>query len=385
MNITGKLTDQLFNSDILKRNIERLRTCNPEDIAQVLERLEGKGVRFSKLMDEEQLSQFLSVRGIAIEELVEDSRETRRLNEGVEGALGQDMSYLHTWITYKPIDNLRIIKNIENYDRDWKPPIDNKPLYAISEYGVTVQDFQRISNVELILESLRGCALLYSTQTSKSHKYMSLRSDLSSLIESLVGLKDFKWPMILFPEIRYFRKRTAEEIRHLRKLEGEKADEILRKEDLEREKIQKEYDEFKKNPEHPVKIITFWDRETKEVLCKITIEEYLSEKGADFSNWKRNKHVESREGQKLEYDLIPQNKFSQDRISQMIQGCKDKFEKKPSHWLDTERGFIERNKKTYQEKIEADRKKYADVVRKYDYLIPALKVINSDIFDGWKI
>ena len=347
LTIIEKITDKLFTDQIKRPHIEALKKENPELIKRILLRIAKKEVFADRVMYEDELRIFLAQRGIDFGEFVEESRWSERQSEGMRSPDGKDMSYLIEKIFYKPVGNVRIFKTSYIYDRDWKPSMEVKPTYGIVVTGVSVEDFISGSqDMARILTHLRGCGLVYISKFQSTIRYASTREDLKALVSNLSALSQFKWSFIQTPEMKYFRPRTTEETENTRRILGEGANEFLKKEDQERERIQAEYQEWKKQPkkyhERPVTVM-----KDKQVVQRISHREFEEEKRREFVNWKSNKIIHQRTENdriinQVEVRLVPDEMFSDKMVNDIITKCEEAWKDKSKHFLEMMEEFIER-------------------------------------------
>lgn len=382
--ILDRLTDSLFADEIKEPHIKALEGENPQLVEQILVRIARKEAFADRVMEEDELRLFLARKGIDFGELVEESRYPERQFEGWKTPDGRDMSYALEKIFYKPVGSVRIFKNTYVYDCDWKPPVELKPSFGVTVTGVSVEDFVAGSpDIPRILNHLRGCGLVYVSKFEGAPRYASIREDLKQLISNLSALSQFRWSMIQIPEMKYFRPRTPEETKNTRAILGKGAEEFLRKEDQDRERIQEEYRKWKEQPEHyheaPLDIMS-----DNKVIMRISHKEYAVEKKLDFANWKSNKMVllptrKNGSVDRLEVPLFPNGMFSEERLDKLIATCQETWEKEPEHFLDMEKEFLERDRKRYEQDVKTVRERFAAIIEKYAYLKPVFASINKDV------
>jgi hypothetical protein len=382
--ILVSLTDTLFTDQIKEPHIKALKREDPELVKQILVRIARKEAFADRIMNEGELRAFLALRGIDFGEFVEQSRHSERQSDGMKSHDGRDMSYLLEKVSYKPVGNVRIFKTSYVYDRDWKPPTELEPTYGVVVTGVSVEDFVSGSqDIGRILKHLRGCGLVYTSSYQGAARYASMREDLKGLILSLSDLSQFKWVTIQIPEMKYFRPRTPEETENIRRILGEGADEFLRKEDQERERIQDEYRKWKEQPKHyhegPLEI-----ESSSRIVQRIFHRDFEAEKKQDFVNWKTNKIVHlnvKKDGalDRVEMQLLPDEMFTEMKLGELITKCQEIWKEEPTHFLDMMEEFLKRDKQQYEEDVKKARARIADIVAKYDYLKPVFASINKDV------
>ena len=381
--ILERLTDSLFTDRIKEPHIKALKGENPEVAKQALERIARKEVFADTIMHEDELRVFLAQKGIDFGEFVEESRHSERQFEGMKSHDDRDISYSIEKVFYRPVGNVRIFKTSFLYDRDWKPSIENEPTYGVTVTGVSVEDFVSGSqDIARMLNHLRGCGIVYVSSFQGTARYASIREDLKGLMLSLSDLSQFKWSMIQVPEMKYFRARTPEETQNTRTILGKDADEFLRKEDQDRERIQEEYRKWKEQPEHyherPFEIAS-----GSRVVQRISHRDFEAEKKRDFVNWKSNKiiHLHVKEDgsvDRIEMRLLPDAMFTEKMLSELITKCQETWKEEPKHFLDLEKEFLERNRERYVQDVKKVRERFADIVKKYDYLKLVFASINKD-------
>jgi hypothetical protein len=382
--ILATLTDSLFTDQIREPHIKALKGEDPELVKQVLVRIAGKEVFADRVMDEDGLRAFLALKGIGFGELAEESKQSERQLEGMKSAEGRDMSYLIEKISYKPIGNVRVFKASYVYDQNWKPPTDDRPSYGVTVAGVSVEDFVSGSqDIPRILNHLRGCGLVYVSSLQDAPRYASIKEDLKALILSLSSLSQFKWSMIQYPEMKYFRARTPEETEHTKTLLEKGAEDYLKKEDQDRERIQEEYRKWREQPEHYYPMLLDIKKGDK-VIQRISHRDFVAEKKQDFANWKSNRIIyllTKQDGSvdRVEAQLLPDGVFKEEKLGELIATCEEAWKGEPRHFLDNEKESVKMHKERYEEDAKHAKEQFADVVEKYNYLKPVFASINKDI------
>jgi len=382
--ILVRLTDSLFTDNIKEPHIKALKDENPELVKQVLVRIARKEMFADRIMQEDELRTFLTRKGIDFGEFVEESRHSERQYEGWKSHDGKDMSYSLERVSYRPVGKVRMFKTSYVYDRDWKPPVEHKPRYGVIVAGISVEDFvSGCPDIVRVLNHLRGCGIVYVSSFQGTPRYASIREDLKGLILNLSNLSQFKWSLIQIPEMQYFRPRTLEETESTRTILGKDADEFLRKEDQDRERIQDEYRKWKEQPEHyheRLLEIVSGDR----VVQRISHREFVAEKKQEFVNWKSNKVIHlnvKADGSidRVEMRLVPDEMFSDKMLNEIIAKCQETWKEEPKHFLDLMKESLERDKKLYEEDVERFKRHFADVIEKYHYLKPVFASIDKDV------
>jgi hypothetical protein len=382
--ILATLTESLFTDKIREPHIKALRGENPELVKQVLVKIAGKEALADRVMNEDGLRAFLHQMGIEFGELAEESVRSERQFEGQMSYDGRDMSYSIQKVTYKPVGNVRIFKTSYVYDRDWKPPTGHKTSYGVTVTGVSVEDFFSGSrDAARILNHLRGCGIVYISNIQGAARYASIKDDLKALVLNLSELSLIKWSMIQIPEMNYFRARTQEETELTKAILGKDAEDYLKKEDQDRERIQEEYREWIKEPEHyyPVPLDI---KRGDTVVQRISHQDFVAEKKRKFSNWKSDKIIQlltRQDGSKdtIESRLLPEDMFTEAKLGQLIAECEKIWKEEPKHFLDFERESVKMHKERYDEDVKNAKKRFTEIIAKYDYLKPAFTAINKDV------
>ena len=385
LSLIADLTNILYDDALRRPYIDKLRTLTSELVKEVLLKISKKEVSADMVLFENDLKAFLQSKSVDFSELVEDFVYTQREFE-VKGANGKDISYLFERTHYKPIGNIRVFRSRYIFDRDWKPsPELFKTTYGVTISGVSIGDF--ISNkAELleVLDTLRKAGLAYAIKSKEGIRYASIRNDLKSLVIDLDEMSHFKWPFIQIPEMKYFRPRTPEETEITRKIIGKGAEEFLKKEDEEKVKLLKEYEEWKKQPEHYFEnAIDILDK-NRRIVERITHKEFVEEKKVNFQNWKQNKKAMLVEqAGKMVTVFIPffvDKNMDQKWLEGLVETCEKTWQGQPKHYLDMQKEWIEESKKKYMDMIKRVREEYVEVLKKYEYLIPVLRLLNPDVF-----
>ncbi len=254
LSLIAEMTDLLYSEDFKQPYITKLSTFSPEVVKEVLLKISMRQHWADKVVDEEGLKELLREKGIDMSELIEESiyREEDKKKGNKEKNLLPPMEK----IQYKPIGNIRVFRNrlilneLKTLEKSTRERLE-KPTYGVMFSSITLKDFV-YQNPALadILDTLHRSGLVYVVKTKDEIRYASAKEELEWLIYSLKELTDFKWSFIQVPEMKYFRPRTQEETKNMRRILGEKTDEFLKKEDEEKERIQKEYAEWKREPVH---------------------------------------------------------------------------------------------------------------------------------------
>jgi hypothetical protein len=384
-NILATLTNSLFTDQIKEPHIKALQGENPEPIKQVLAKLAAKEALADRVMHEDELRAFLRQKGIDFGELVEESKHLERQHEGIKSYDGHDMSYLMEKIAYAPIGNVRVFKTCYVYDREWKPPTEDKPTYGVTVAGVSLEDFiSGSADIGRIMNHLKGCGIVYVSKLKGVPRYASVKDDLKALVLSLMNLTQIKWMMIQIPEMKYFRTRTPEETEQTKTALGASAEEYLKKEDQDRERLQREYQEWKRQPEHfysePLDVM----RE-KTVVQRISHRDFVAEKKQNFANWKSNKITQflTRQDGKvdeLESQLLPNDMFNEEMLGKIIAKCEETWKEPPRHFLEYEEESVRMHKQLYADDVKKAKEQFADVIKRYEYLKPVFTIMNKDVF-----
>lgn len=380
----AELTDFIYEDSFKHQYISKLKTFPPELTKEVLLRISKKDRWADKVFfEEEKLKAFLASEGINFNELVEDIIHIEKEEDESDESVGLRLEKVY----YKPIGSIRIFRTRFIHKKRQENAHDRfKPVYSVMITGLSPHDFiSQKPELEEILDTLRKSGLAYVIKIKGEIRYASAKYDLTSLIVSLDELSRFKWSFIQIPEMKYFRSRTKEETEISRKILGEKVDEYLRKEDKEKERIQKEYREWKKQPKHyfpyPLNIV---DKEGR-IITRITHKEYIEEKNVDFQNWKQNKRVFhiKRDDEHMESGItsfFSDKDMDQELLEKLIRACKKQWKGQPKHFLELEKERIKKHKKEYNASLEKFRKISKPIIEKYKYLMPIFSLLNQDAF-----
>lgn len=382
LSLIAEITDSIYDESFKRPYIDKLDTFSPELVKDVILRVSRKGFWADRVLSEEELKMLLKSKGVDFEELVEDFTYTEGEKEEGE-KVDKDRFLSVEKVHYKPIGNIKVFRT--RFIHEGSKTL-RKPMYGVTFSGLSLRDFisQKPALAD-ILDTLHRAGLVYVTKTKAEIRYASARYDLTSLIVSLDKLSRFKWSSIQVPEMNYFRSRTPEETEVSRRILGEKADEYLRKEDEERERIQKEYREWKKQPEHyfmnPLDIV---DKDGK-TIARISHEEYTKERNVDFQNWKQNKRVIQVKKDDEQTETVTEPFFfdkdmDQKWLDKLIRACKKQWKGQPKHFLEFEKELIRKHKKEYNASLEKFKKEFKPIVEKYKYLIPIFSLLNQDAF-----
>lgn len=292
-------------------------------------------------------------------------------------------------VYFKPIGTINVFRTRFLVKGMEKSPLIERierPTYGITFSNLDLKELvAKNSQLADVLDTLLRAGLVYVIKSKEEIRYGSVRDDLKIMVVSLKNLTDFKWSSIQIPEMEYFRQRTPEETENTRRILGDATDEFLRKEDEEREKIQQEYTEWKKKPIHYFENCVNVVDKDKNVLAKITHREFLEEQKVNFENWKQNKIVKYwEEGGKVITHVSPflaQKPMDQKWLEKFIKMCKKRWKGKPKHFLDSQKEWIRKSKKTYDANVKKAKVEFAPCIQKYTYLVPVLRLLNNDFFD----
>ena len=250
--------------------------------------------------------------------------------------------------------------------------------------GVSLEDFiSGSADIGRIMNHLKGCGIVYVSKLKGVPRYASVKDDLKALVLSLMNLTQIKWMMIQIPEMKYFRTRTPEETEQTKTALGASAEEYLKKEDQDRERLQREYQEWKRQPEHfysePLDVM----RE-KTVVQRISHRDFVAEKKQSLSNWKSNKIIQFLTRQdgtvdKLEGQLLPKDMFNEEMLGKLIAKCEEAWKEPPRHFLEYEEESVKMHKELYEKDVKKAKEQFADVIKKYEYLKPAFTLMNKDV------
>jgi hypothetical protein len=374
LSLIAEITDLIYDESFKQPYIDNLNSFSPELVKDVILKVSRKDFWADRVVSEEELKVLLKSKEIGFDELVEDFIHTER--EKKDGKKAEKTFLPFEKMYYKPIGKIRVFRT----------KFILKPMYSVMFSGLSLRDFiSQKPELADILDTLRRAGLVYLIKTKEEIRYASIKYDLTSLIFSLDELSRFKWSFIQIPEIEYFRSRTPEETKILREILGEKADEYLKKEDEERNRFQKEYREWKKQPEHyftdPLDIV---DKDGK-TITRITHKEYAEEKNVNFQNWKQNKrvvHIKKEDGQTetVTTPFFSDKDMDQKWLENLIRACKKQWKGQPKHFLEFEKEMIRKHKKEYNASLEKFRKESKPIIEKYKYLMPIFTLLNQDVF-----
>lgn len=374
----AKLTDLLYDDRFKHPYIEKLGTFAPELVKDVLLRISRKELWADRVLFEEEFKAFLRSKGIDFSELVQDFVHTQR-------EPGDKVSMIIERTYYKPIGDIKVFRTIFILEGVEQARNEFKPSYGIITTGASFSDFiSQKPKFGEILDTLRKSGLVYVIKTKEGTRYASVRDDLKSLVVTLDELSRFKWSFIQIPEMKYFRPRTQEETEISRKILGSGAEEYLRKEDEERERVLKEYEEWKKQPEHYFEnSLDILDKDGK-VIARITHKEFVEEEKRGFQNWRQNKRITliEKDG-KTESLIVPffiDKDIDQEWLQKLIETCEKQWVGQPEHFLEFQKELIEESKRKYEANVKTIKEEFAPILKKYEYLKPVFRLLNQDVF-----
>jgi hypothetical protein len=387
--LIAEMTDLIYDDNLRQPYIAKLNNFPPELVKDVLLKISRKGFWADRVFfDEKAFEAFLKSEGIDFSELVEDFTYSEIDNEkGKKAKNGLVVEKVY----FKPIGPISVFRTrfITNF-KERTPAIERieRPTYGITFSNLDLKELvAKNPQLENVLDTLLRAGLVYVIKTKEEIRYGSVRDDLKIVFVSLNNLTDFRWSSIQIPEmtyLTYFRPRTPEETEETRRILGNSTDEYLKKEDEEREEIQKEYAEWKEKPIHYFENTVDVVDKDKNILSRITHREFLKEQKVNFQNWKQNKLVtyleKSGKVATLIVPLFGQKTMDQKRLEKLVKTCKKYWKGKPKHFLDSEKEWIGKNKKTYDANVKKAKEEFASCIKKYNYLVPVLRLINSDVF-----
>ncbi|MGE5638445.1 MAG: hypothetical protein ACM3WQ_07045 [Chloroflexota bacterium] len=298
LTLIAEITDLIYDESYKQPYLDRIDSFPKELIKEVLLKISKKDFMADKIVNENGLKEVLKSKGIDSSELIEDfiysdldDVKKRRKKPNLFASVEK--------VFYKPIGNIHVfrtrflVNKTANKEESRIKRID-EPSYGISFRDLSVADFvSRDAKLADVLDTLHRAGLVHIVKTKKGEiRYASVRDDLKLLVFSLSELSNFKWSHIQVPEMKYFRKRTSQENDNTRRILGVRAEEYLKNEDAEKEEIQKEYKKWKKQSVHYFEnTINITDKD-KNVLLRITHEEFVEEKKLGFKNWKQNLRIQ---------------------------------------------------------------------------------------------
>jgi len=385
--LIAEMTDLIYDDSLRRPYISKIGNFQPELVKDALLKISQKDFWADRVFfDEKEFEAFLRSRGIAPSELVEDFTYSEMDKEkGKKGKKRLVFEKVH----FKPIGQIRVFRTkLITHFKEGTPSTERieRPSYGVTFSNLELKELvAKDPQFEDVLDTLLRSGLVYVIKTKEEIRYGSVRGDLKAMIFSLKELSDFKWSHIQVPEIQYFRPRTQEETDTTRRILGNGADEFLKKEDEEKQELQKEYKEWKKEPIHYFKNDVNVVDKDKKILSRITHREFLEEQKVNFQNWKQNKlikYFEENENVKtVIFPLAGQKPVDPKWLEGLIKTCKKHWKGKPRHFLDLEKKWIRESKKAYQENVKKAKEEFAVCIGKYSYLIPVLRLINNDVFD----
>jgi hypothetical protein len=294
-------------------------------------------------------------------------------------------------VFFKPLGNIRVYRTrfLVQAEKTEKTSTAierlEKPWYGITLQGLGLRDLVSANPyLSDILDTLHRAGLVYLVKTEDEIRYASVRDDLKLLVYSLSELTNFKWTFIQVPEMEYFRRRTPDETENTRRILGDRAGDYVKKEDEEREKIQKDYKEWNKQSTHYFEKPVVVEDENKNVLVQMTHKEFLEEEQLNFENWKKNLRIQHLENNgKVNTHTISffvDKCMNQEWLDKFVRKCRAVWKGKPKHFLDLEKESIRKHNKAYQASVKKAKEEFALSIEKYRYLLPVLRLINQDFF-----
>lgn len=382
--LIAELTDLLYDDSLKRQYLEKLNTFEPECVKNVLLRISKKDYWADKaFVREEELKQFLDSKDIDFSELVEEVT----YSEGEKDQPKEQLMPIFEKTYYKPIGNLRVFRTRFVVPEEAKTETKRleEPSYSITISSLGLEDFvSKDPHFLEIIDTLHRAGLAYVIRTRTETRYASVKYDLKMVIYFLDDLNRFKWSFIQVPEMNYFRGRTASETETTRKILGDKAEDFLKKEDEEREKLQKEYAEWKKEPEHFYSNGLDILNKEGEVITRITHRDYVEEKKKGFKNWKQNRHIRytNIDGkEKMFAEPLIDGKMTPERFTKLLKACPKIWKSRPKHFLELEKERLTKSKRKYKESVERFKEESKSIVERYNYLIPIFRLLNEDVFD----
>jgi hypothetical protein len=159
--LIATLTEKFFDKTLIKNHINALKKHDPKEVSLILEKLGKKDYIYDKVLDEKDLRIFLDSKGIKFDELKIEKKTSYRMGTSKKKiGVQDDFSHLVVHIFYK-LGNIEIMKTEDVFDRNFKPREEWGPHYAIRISGISHDEFNKQSNLELIIKHLRGCLILY--------------------------------------------------------------------------------------------------------------------------------------------------------------------------------------------------------------------------------
>ena len=146
----------------------------------------------------------------------------------------------------------------------------------------------------------------------------------------------------------------------------------------------KEYEEWKKQPEHYFQNQLDITDQNGRVITRITHKEFAEEKKTNFQNWKQNKKaiLMEKDGKMVtSWGCFFEDKgMEEEWLKKLIAKCEEMWRGQPKHFLDIQKEWIEEKKKQYANNVKQVKEKSAAILKKYEYLIPVFRSLNQDVF-----
>ncbi len=398
----------LIDPEIIKKVKEDIKNTSPETVKTVLLNVAKKGIWADKiLLNEQQLREYLEGRGYKGRDLIVDFIEEEKIDKSLKSYDNKDMSSILERTYFKPLDYVNIYKIKHKYSKDYplKNPYSLDETYSIVDFSFSIKeiayDSEEIKKLIDNLIILGKIIRLYK----EDERYLLIDEDLKILIATLRNLAQFKWTFIQHPQMSYFRKRKSSEIKNTKEILGADAENYMKKEDIERKKIQLEYKDYNKrqkewklfrkkhklevknfspsdinykkireniNSSPMSEIIDTWQKEyygdgyirladkDGKIVDGIDLLDYLHQLNTNFKDWKE--------------------KFDSKKFNEIKKICRKEFHRRKEHYLDLRKRWLEASKKKYLQMIAEEKERFKEIIPKYSYLRLALKLINNDLY-----
>ena len=386
--LVAQMTDHIYDDKMRQPYISKIGTFQPELVKDVLLKISRKGFWADRVfIDEKQFEAFLTSKGIDRSELIEDF--TYSEYDKKKGKKGKNFLAVEK-VHFKPIGQLSVFRTKFITDFEKKKPSTERlerPSYGVTFSNLTLKEIvDKNPQFADVLDTLLRAGLVYMAKTKEEIHYGSIRDDLKALVFSLKELSDYKWAHIQVPEMKYFRPRTQEETETARRILGDRTDAFLKKEDEEKKELQKEYEEWKKEPVHYFENFVDVIDKDNNLLSRISHRDFLEEQKVNFKNWKQNKLItiyeENGNVETAIFPLAGEKAKDPKWLDRLIKTCKKRWKGKPEHFLDWEKKSIRKSKKEYNTYVKKTQKQFAPCIKKYNNLEPILRLLNSDVFDN---
>ncbi|MGI0046434.1 MAG: hypothetical protein ACREBB_04510 [Nitrosotalea sp.] len=376
LSILVKLAKKLFDSSIKKKHASDLLKLPHGYTMEILRKMAKKGKTAEKMfLSKRELKKFLKLHKIDPSELVEYKTENHEFKSKFSDWIDKT-EFIH----FAPINGIEVYKVRSLHGRPNDTKMD-KWNYGILKTTTEEEDYSKIPQSKKILSHLQGCGLVYSS-SNNPNTYGLLREDLNNLISEFEHINMIKWSSIQIEEVFHIRAPNSEEIEVLKKIHGDKYKEELKRLEEKRKGVYDEYLKWKRDPWRVYGPMIIEDQ-NHNVLNRIHARDFKEEEKLGFVNWNANRHVitDPVTLQKTTIPLVP-NEIDPDWLQALIKDCKKKWKRGPYNYLNNTKREINKHKKEYAVKVEKIKTENKNVIKRYAFLKPILKLINYDVYEG---